>query len=247
MKIALAQIRSIPGDIAANIAQHLRFIESAISHEADLIVFPELSITNYEPEMAEALAIGLDDARLDEFQSISRSANLTIGVGAPTHGPGRAHISLLVFQPTAPRRLYSKQFLHEDEFPFFAAGRNRGSEAITHLTIGRGRIAFAICYELSVPEHAKTAFTVGADLYLASVAKHADGVAEASKRMPEIARTYHVPVMMVNAIGPADNFVAAGGTAVWGARGHRLSQMDGESEGLLIFDPATGRVAMQLI
>ncbi|HYD91462.1 MAG TPA: nitrilase-related carbon-nitrogen hydrolase, partial [Flavobacterium sp.] len=56
MKIAIAQTRSEKGDITKNIDKHLRFTTSAIENSAALIVFPELSLTNYEPELAQALA-----------------------------------------------------------------------------------------------------------------------------------------------------------------------------------------------
>ncbi|MFQ5944477.1 MAG: nitrilase-related carbon-nitrogen hydrolase [Anaerolineales bacterium] len=45
MRVALAQIESIDGDLEANIARHLERIQQAISDGAELIVFPELGLT----------------------------------------------------------------------------------------------------------------------------------------------------------------------------------------------------------
>ena len=56
MKIALVQARPVKGDIEANIAAHKRLIGLAVLNGADMIIFPELSITGYEPELANELA-----------------------------------------------------------------------------------------------------------------------------------------------------------------------------------------------
>ena len=57
MIIALAQLKSICGDIDANIGKHLSFIEKAAEFKSNLIVFPELSLTGYEPTLAKELAL----------------------------------------------------------------------------------------------------------------------------------------------------------------------------------------------
>ena len=57
LTIAAAQSISIAGDLAANIQRHLRFIEVAAEQGVELLVFPELSLTGYENEVAAALAI----------------------------------------------------------------------------------------------------------------------------------------------------------------------------------------------
>src|SRR5689334_14592865 len=46
-KIALAQINTVLGDIDKNIAKHLSYCDKAIKQKADLIIFPELSLTGY--------------------------------------------------------------------------------------------------------------------------------------------------------------------------------------------------------
>ncbi len=56
MKICVAQTRPIIGDIQRNIERHKNFIALAGSYGADTVIFPELSLTGYEPTLAEALA-----------------------------------------------------------------------------------------------------------------------------------------------------------------------------------------------
>jgi predicted amidohydrolase len=84
MKISVAQTNSVKGDIDANIKKHLDLIKLAVSYRSDAIFFSELSLTGYEPELAEVLASSKEDARLDVFQEMSNSHALTIGLGLPT-------------------------------------------------------------------------------------------------------------------------------------------------------------------
>jgi predicted amidohydrolase len=44
-----------------NIDNHIKFIHIALSHHADAIFFPELSLTSYEPELAYDLAINYQE------------------------------------------------------------------------------------------------------------------------------------------------------------------------------------------
>jgi predicted amidohydrolase len=127
---------------------------------------------------------------------------------------------MVIFQPYQARQTYSKQYLHADEEPFFMSGPSSPG-----LIEGRPNIGLAICYELSIPEHAERAFANGADVYVASVAKSASGVDQAVKRLAGIAQTYSVPVFMSNCIGPSDDFESAGKTSVWNREGLLIGQL----------------------
>lgn len=234
MKICVAQTRPIKGDIQSNIDNHKKLIALASSHGADLIIFPELSLTGYEPKLAEELATTQDDRRLDDFQKISNSRQITIGVGLPTKNETGICISLVLFQPHQARQTYSKNYLHPDEEEFFIRG-----QSLTGLSVNQTNIGLAICYELSVPDHAERAFKSGAEVYIASVAKSAAGVDAASKRLAEISNQYAMTVLMSNCVGPSDDFESAGKTSVWNNKGLLLGQLDDSNEGILIIDTDT--------
>jgi predicted amidohydrolase len=234
MKICVAQTRPVKGDIRANIEIHKKMIIKAVSHGTDLIIFPELSLTGYEPGLAKDLATDKDDPRLDDFQKISETNSITIGAGIPTKSKDGLHISLILFQPGQLRQVYSKKYLHEDEDPFFVPGPNLGGLKINNINT-----ALAICYELSIPEHSENAFKNGAQLYIASVAKTAGGVAGSEKTLADIARKYSCPVLMSNSVGPSDNFIGAGRSSAWNTQGHLVAQLDDKNEGILIYDMLT--------
>jgi len=56
MKICIAQTTPIKGDIEKNIENHKKLIALSIQENADIIVFPELSLTGYEPKLVKELA-----------------------------------------------------------------------------------------------------------------------------------------------------------------------------------------------
>ncbi len=230
MKISLAQIQPIPGCFDLNLTRHLQWVEQAIEEQADLVVFPELSLTGYEPSLAKQLAVEVDDARLDAFQVLSDQHGLTIGLGAPIQGEDGVSIGMVVFQPGHPRSVYFKNYLHADELPFFVHGTSfPGLKGVL------SRFALAICYELSVPEHFAQAVEQGARYYLASVAKDADGVERALKTMAGYAGSTQIPTLMVNAVGPAEGFDCVGQSAAWNERGELIARL-GAEEGLLTIE-----------
>ena len=231
MKICVAQMRPIKGNIEKNIETHQTFIASAIAHGADMIVFPELSLTGYEPTLAKGLATTQEDERLRVFQTLSDENQITIGIGLPTRGETGILISMVIFQPHQARQTYSKQMLHADELPYFVNGERQ-----IVLTAGETIVAPAICYESLQSEHAASAVEQGANVYVASVAKSANGVAKAFKHYPTIAQKYSIPVLMANCLGPCDDFEGVGQSAIWNQNGVLMGQLDETTEGILLYD-----------
>jgi predicted amidohydrolase len=242
MKIGVAQTQPSQGDIAANIAQHKKLIGRALAHATDLIVFPELSLTGYEPELASELAIDPGDNRLDSFQEISDANNIIIGVGIPTKGESLPRISTIFFQPHKVRQTHSKRYLHLDEVAFFSSG-----ESAPHIVVGKNNIALAICYELSVPQHAEDACKNGANIYVVSAAKNARGVEQAREQLGEIAQRYAMTVLLSNSVGPAGGFECAGLTSIWNDEGNLLSQLDNCEEGVLVIDTETQTIDAEIV
>jgi predicted amidohydrolase len=242
MKICAAQTKPIKGDIQSNISNHKKLIALAVANRADIIIFPELSLTGYEPEMAKELATDKEDSRFDDFQKISDTNEITIGVGVPVKNNSGINIGMVIFQPNKERQVYYKKYLHADEEPFFISGQN---------TIGlignKTNIAPAICYELSIPEHSENAFKSGAEIYIASVAKTSSGVEKAVKSLSGIANKYSMTVLMSNCIGHCDNFESAGKSSVWNNKGLLLGQLNDTNEGILIFDTDTEELIEKII
>lgn len=239
MKIALVQLESYAGDINRNLERHLDLLEKAITADANLVMFPELSLTGYEPTLAKNLAVDVSDSRFDAVQHLSDISNVVVGIGAPTKHDDQVRISILLFRPSNPPQVNSKAYLHADERPYFVAGPRSDV-----LLIGDERVSIAICYELSVIEHAELAAEQGATVYLASVAKTSDDAVDASKRLSAIARQYSMTALMVNAVGMADGVVCAGSSSVWNRSGVQLGYLDCTEEGFVVVDTKTAEVSL---
>lgn len=242
MKIAVAQTKPVTGDIGSNIKNHLSLSTLAADHGADIIIFPELSLTGYEPSLAKLLATAIDDSRLAVFQQLSDARQITIGVGLPTKTAMGIHITMVILQPGKPRQANSKMYLHADEEPFFVSGGN-----LPGLIIKNTPVALAICYEISVREHSENAHHSGAQLYVASVAKTVKGVEKAWMDLGEIAANYGMMVLMSNSVGPCEDGLCGGKSAAWDEGGTLLGQLDDSSEGILILDTVTRAVEIKMI
>ncbi len=231
MKIAVAQTEPIKGNIEKNIESHIFWIQKAIAQKANLIFFPELSLTGYEPEIANHLASNQDDTRLDCFQKLCDNHNIIIGVGLPTKSNNNLNISTIIFQPNIDRITYSKQYLYHTEKGIF-------KPAINPLVINYGSetIAPAICFELSNKKHHEYAYQNNASVYIASVLNSVNGVDEDHRKLSDIAKNYGMVTFMANYIGESGGYKCAGKSSVWNKNGELIQQLDDKKEGIIIYD-----------
>lgn len=240
MKIALAQIHSNAGDIEQNSAKHLRAIRQAAMEKADFILFPELSLIGYEPELAKGLAFEKDDAFLRMFQELSDELSIHIALGIPLKTGDKPEIALAFFSPKEAVHFYSKQILHEDEEPYFSSGK----EQYIH-RIALQSITPAICYESRMPEHTEAAHQMKADIYACSVAKPGRNYEAATDHYRTSAKKYGMTIAMANSIGPSDNFIACGKSAVWNNQGELVTTLGETEEELLIYSTESGSYQIQ--
>ena len=104
------------------------------------------------------------------------------------------------------------------------------------------KLALAVCYEISVPEHAEQAYKNGANIYIASVAKTVSGVSKAVNTLSDIAKKYPMTVLLSNCVGECEGKQAGGRSSVWNNKGALLEQLNDNDEGMLIFDTKTQEV-----
>ena len=231
LKIGAVQFKPVAGDIEENLIRHTKFIELAADEGLELVYFPELSITGYEPQLAKSLALETSNTAFDIFQHLSNIHNITIGVGAPLSLNGDIQIGMVWFEPNKARSSYKKQLLHPDEARYFIAGNKQ-----TIIQTRNYHIAPAICYESLQPSHAEAAANLGANVYAASVAKHSGGITKAMQHYPEAAKKHSMCVVMANCVGPCDDFIGEGSSAAWDTNGKLLAKMESDTEGVLILD-----------
>jgi len=231
MRIALAQIQSIPGKIDTNVEKHLTIIRQIESYELDAVFFPELSLTGYAPQLANDLAMNLKDPVFQSFIEFSERYKILVGVGFPLLSREGVQISMAFFQPKRQPLCYSKVFLHPDEKDYFIPGKK-----YIKLRIHDEIISPAICYEsLLVVHHSKSIRQKG-QVYLASVAKSHQAMDKAKSIYATLAKKCKIYVLVVNAWGLSGQFICGGNSGVWTPNENFNHQISSEKEGILIYD-----------
>ena len=94
--LAVAQTIPVRGDVTTNLEQHLRLAGVARAAGAGLLIFPELSLTGYELDLAERLAFAPDDERLAPLVDAAASSSMILIAGAPVRLDGRLHIAAFI-------------------------------------------------------------------------------------------------------------------------------------------------------
>ena len=80
MKIALCQINTIVGDLDYNKETILRYYSNSIDLNADIVIFPELTITGYPPQDL-LLENGFVDDNLVALNEIALQVTIPMIIG----------------------------------------------------------------------------------------------------------------------------------------------------------------------
>ncbi|TDV67526.1 carbon-nitrogen hydrolase family protein [Pseudomonas sp. LP_7_YM] len=228
---AVAQSSSMAGDIEGNVQRHLHFMEIAAGRGANFLMFPELSLTGYEPTLAGNLAFSACDPRLQPMRDMARELKMVTVAGAPIRSstPGQVLIAALVFQADGGLDLYYKQHLHSGEESVFGAGTGGAP-----VDIAGERLALAVCADFAQVAHAKKAAEAGSTIYAASVLISGAGYAHDSALLSGYARTHRMSVLMANYAGSTGGWLSGGRSALWDEDGEMVAQISGAGEELLL-------------
>ena len=126
MRIALAQLERVVGDLEGNVERIAGAVEEAARAFADLVVLPELAVTGYPPEDL-LLRPGFVRAARAAVEEIARSCTDTVAlVGCPTYDRDLANAAFVCADGSV-QGIYRKHFLPNygvfDEHRYFGPGR----------------------------------------------------------------------------------------------------------------------------
>jgi predicted amidohydrolase len=236
MKLAAAQTKPKRGNIKENLIDHYRLVETASNEGANLIVFPEMSITGYERENAGSLAFSLNDSRLDKLIKLAADKKIIVIAGAPIRINSDLFIGEFIIQPDKTITIYTKQFLHPGEEKYFKSS----FEYNPIIKFDNESISPAICADINNPLHPKNAGKAGSSIYIASIFFSPKGVPSAHSSLSSYARIYSMNVLMSNYSGESWEQPSGGRSVFWDKNGKMIAEMNDSSSGLLIVEKNNG-------
>lgn len=241
--VAAAQTVPVRGNVDANVEQHLRLAHLSAGERAGALVFPELSLTGYELDLARDLAFSTTDPRLAPLREAASGHALTLVVGAPVRLGSRLHIGAFILSPDGAVSLYTKHHLGVFSCDASADGIvPPAEETVFHpgdrnplVDLGRGGCAaVAVCADTGRASHPRAAAARGARTYLASmfvIPSELEGEAAALGRH---AGQHAMVVVMSNYGGPTGGLASAGSSAIWSDAGERLVQLESKGAGVAV-------------
>jgi predicted amidohydrolase len=246
--IAVAQTCPVKGDVDANLEDHLRLAGCAASEGAQLVLFPELSLTGYEIGLADRLAFSENDPRITPLADLAVSRNIIVIAGAPVRLGARLHVGAFIIGPDRTISLYTKRRMGA----FSEAARCDGvvppaeatvfqpgdRDPLVHFAGQTG--AMAICADVGQPSHPQRAAERGAGTYLASMFVIPSEFEADSLKLRGYAVEHAMVVAAANYGSATGGLAAAGRSSIWAATGDLLIRLDDAGAGVAIATELAG-------
>jgi predicted amidohydrolase len=242
--IALAQLNTHLGDVESNLEKHLSLIKDARSANADLIVFPELSLTGYVlqdlvPSVAHPPRA--DDPVFSQLLSASQDIDLVVGF-VDEDRRHRFYISSAYLSRGDIVHVHHKVYLPTyglfDEGRFFAWG-----DDVRAFDTRFGRIGILICEDFWHASPPYLLWLDGADIFLFSSASPGRGLRdepqlESARWVEHINRAYASLftsfVAHANRVGYEDGLNFWGGSTLFDPNGELLAKGPYQKEALTL-------------
>ena len=214
LKIALAQINTLVGDVPGNAQQIIAAIESARdTHGVDLVVFQELALSGYPPEdllFHQGLRYQLDDAMA---QVAAAATGITALVGYPEYAEECLYNAAAVLADGALQANYRKWLLPNysvfDEQRYFKAGT-----VPLVINIGGTQVGILVCEDIWTPDAPAASVSAGAEVCVVLNGSPYEGSKQAHREdlVADRARQLEVPFIYQNMVGGQDELVFDGGS-----------------------------------
>lgn len=208
MKIALAQINPVVGDIEGNTKKIISIIKKT---KADIVVFPELSITGYSPQDLLLKHSFIEENMYALEKIVKSTKNKTIIVGFVEKVYNKLYNSAAIIKNQQIIKIHRKICLPNytifDEKRWFSEGVNATTFEFYNKTIG-----VSICEDIWLPETAKKQKDKGADLIInISASPYRKGkIEDIENVLKQRWEENKVPIIYVNQVGAQDGIIYYG-------------------------------------
>jgi NAD+ synthase (glutamine-hydrolysing) len=237
MRLALAQINPVVGDLEGNRALILQRLAEAKDARADIALFPELAVTGYPPEDL-LLRPGFVRAAEASLEEIARSARGIVAVVGTPRFERDLFNAAAVCAGGEVKSFVKKRFLPNygvfDEFRYFAPG-----DGITLFEHGDTLVGVTICEDMWQPGPPATDLALaGAQLIVNISASpfHLLRDREREEMFRTRARDTAAFVALCNMVGGQDELIFDGHSFVIDDEGVVLARGKGFEEELLLVD-----------
>ncbi len=237
MRLALAQINTVVGDLSGNRERILGRLDEARGIRADLVLFPELAVTGYPPEDLLLRPAFIREARRSLDLIAAATTGIIAFVGVPLLDRD-LHNACAVCADGELRAVYRKRFLPNygvfDEDRYFAAGRD-----LLLLRHGETLIGPTVCEDLWQPGPPATDLALAGATLITNISAspfHVGKDREREEMLIVRARDNSCFVAFVNAVGGQDELVFDGHSVVIDDEGTVLARAPGFEEALLVVD-----------
>lgn len=241
MKIALAQINPVVGDLAGNTALIFAAAEQARAAGADIIVTPELALTGYPPEdlLLRPSFLAECKRRIGEF--IDRLDGITLVVGHPHAAGDEVFNAASVIRDGNVLGRYEKMLLPNDavfdEVRYFTPG-------FAPLVFEQNgvKVGIAICEDIWDTEPAAAAADEGAELLLVLNASPFHRAKETTRQqvVRERVEETGMAIAYCNLVGGQDELVFDGQSFALNKAGKVVAQAAGFASEQLLLDYVAG-------
>jgi NAD+ synthase (glutamine-hydrolysing) len=219
--IALAQIDLIVGDITGNTTRILDCCEQVrVESQADLIVFPELSISGYPPEDL-LFHSGLKRRVAEAIELIRKQVSgIAVLIGFPEYSGNVIYNSCVVFENSEEIIRYRKHVLPNysvfDEKRYFEPGKETAVFKLKDTKIG-----INICEDIWYPSPAKKCKEAGAELIIVINGSPYEkgGQLKRETIVTERISEIMLPIVYLNMVGGQDELVFDGASFVMNTEG----------------------------
>jgi NAD+ synthase (glutamine-hydrolysing) len=249
MRLALAQINTVVGDLDGNRERIVQRLHEARQAGADLVLFPELAVTGYPPEDLLFRPEFLRQARRSLDQIASDATDIAALVGFPWLERDLFN-ACAVCADGEVKAIYPKRFLPNygvfDEVRYFQPGRD-----LLLLRIGEALVGPTVCEDIWQPGPPATDLALAGAHVIANISASPFHVGKGLEREDMLitrARDNTCWVVLVNAVGGQDELIFDGHSVVIDEEGHVVARAPSFEEALLVVDiDASTAVARRLV
>ncbi|MCO6391088.1 hydrolase [Aliihoeflea aestuarii] len=243
MKIAGFQMKSVPGDVGANLDKIAAAARAATEKGASILVVPELALTGYGVGKAvRETAQTLDGDQIAGLAATARETGLTIVAGFAERDGDIVRNSAVVVDGEALPIVYRKCNLYG---PYERGLFEQAKPAA--VTFEKGGLTFGllICYDVEFPENMRRLARAGVDAVLVPTAlPTSDHDAFIARQMvPVRAFENQVFLAYVNHCGADERFAYAGLSSIVAPDGTLLAKAGGDEEALIVAELTPSRYA----